>query len=171
MPGFFNAGGNGDIQERKTAVDSNVSVKLCVAEGELKINGWARDEVRVFVKNGREFHMKALEKSAESGKVNWLWVGNVAEGRPGPGSDCLAGQTIEIDRTDRIEFRPVGARRKDFSRFDQESKGKDPPRRDQPEKYFGRYQRVHFAGRCDGRELGRSDRAGEYDRKHHRRSR
>jgi len=97
MPGFFNAGGNGDIQERKTAVDSNVSVKLCVAEGELKINGWARDEVRVFVKNGREFHMKALEKSAESGKVNWLWVGNVAEGRPGPGSDCLAGQTIEID--------------------------------------------------------------------------
>ena len=102
-PGFFNGNSDGDdIQERKTAVDSNVSVKLCVAEGDLKINGWARDEVRVFVKNGREFHMKALEKSVESGKVNWLWVGNVAEGRPGPGSDCLTGQTIEIDA-------PIGA--------------------------------------------------------------
>jgi DUF4097 and DUF4098 domain-containing protein YvlB len=29
--------------------------------------------------------------------VNWLWVGNIAEGRPGPGSECLAGDKIEID--------------------------------------------------------------------------
>ena len=95
MPGFFD--GDGDTQERKTAVDSNVAVKLCVAEGNLKINGWARNEVRVFVKNGRKFQMKPLEKSAESGRVNWLWVVNVGEGRPGPTSECLAGESIEID--------------------------------------------------------------------------
>lgn len=95
MPGFFNS--DGDAQEMKTAVDSTVSVKLCVAEGNLKINGWARNEVRVFVKNGRKFQLKPLEKSAESGKTNWLWVVSVGEGRPGPNSECLAGETIEID--------------------------------------------------------------------------
>ena len=45
MPGFFN--GHRDTTERKMAVDSNVAIKLCVSEGELKINGWARDEVRI----------------------------------------------------------------------------------------------------------------------------
>src|SRR6185503_14832769 len=50
-----------------------------------------------FVKNGRKFHLKPLEKSAESGKVNWLWMGNIVEGRPGPSSECMAGDSIEID--------------------------------------------------------------------------
>ena len=94
-PGFFDH--DGATSERSMVVDGNVSVKLCVAEGDLKINGWKRNEVRIFVKNGRKFHMKPLEKSVESGKVNWLWVGNIAEGRPGPSSDCLAGESIEID--------------------------------------------------------------------------
>src|SRR5687768_2015701 len=77
-PGFFN--GDGVTSERSMAVDPNVEIKLCVAEGDLKINGWRRPEVRVFVKHGRKFRLKELEKSAESGKTNWLWVGNVPEG-------------------------------------------------------------------------------------------
>ncbi len=94
-PGFFD--GDGVTSERSIVVDPNVAIKLCVAEGDLKINGWRRSEVRVFVKNGRKFRLKELERSAESGKANWLWVGNVAEGRPGPAADCLAGESIEID--------------------------------------------------------------------------
>jgi hypothetical protein len=94
-PGFFD--GDGVTSERSMAVDGNVAIKLCVAEGNLKINGWRRDEVRVFVKNGRKFGMKPLEKSAETGKVNWLSVSHTPSGPPRPASDCLAGERIEID--------------------------------------------------------------------------
>ncbi len=78
-------------------VDANVLIKLCVAQGDLRINGWNRNEVRVFVKDGRQFRMKPLEKSADTGKVNWLWIGNMVEGRPVPSAECLAGDRIEID--------------------------------------------------------------------------
>ncbi len=88
---------DGVTSERSMSVDPNVAVKLCVSEGALKINGWNRNEVRVFVKNGRKFGMKALEKSAETGKVNWLWIAHNSVGPPRPASDCLAGDSIEID--------------------------------------------------------------------------
>ena len=95
-PGFFNGG---DVtSERSMMVDPNVAIKLCVSEGTLKINGWRRSEVRVFVKNGRKFKLKPQEKSTESGQVNWLWIANISEsGGPGPGAECLAGESIEID--------------------------------------------------------------------------
>lgn len=94
-PGYFH--GDGQTTERSMIVDPNVALKLCVAEGELKVNGWHRDEVRVFVRNGRNFRFKPLEKSPQTGKVNWLWVGNMVEGRPGPSAECLAGESVEID--------------------------------------------------------------------------
>ena len=66
-PGFFD--GDRVTSEKSMMVDPGVALKLCVAQGDLRINGWSRDEVRVFVKNGRKFRLKALEKSVESGKV------------------------------------------------------------------------------------------------------
>ena len=94
-PGVFE--GDDDLtSEKSMVVDGNVAVKLCVAHGDLRINGWQRNEVRVFVKEGRPFKMKPIEKSA-AGKVNWLWIGNIVEGRPGPAAECLAGESIEID--------------------------------------------------------------------------
>ena len=93
-PGFFD--GDRVTSEKSMAVDSNVAIKLCVAEGDLKINGWRHDEVRVFVKDGRRFKLSPQEKSA-SGKVNWLWIRNATESGSGPASDCLAGENIEID--------------------------------------------------------------------------
>ena len=85
--------------EKFIAVDPNVSVKLCVSEGNLKINGWERNEVRVFVRSGRLPGFKVLEKDHKSGKANWLMVTNMRpEGaRPGPMSECLAGEEIEMD--------------------------------------------------------------------------
>jgi hypothetical protein len=94
-PGFFH--GDGVTSERSIVVDPSVLIKLCVSEGTLKINGWRRDEVRVFIKNGRRFELKQQEISPVSGKVNWLWIKNVSEARPGPSADCLAGENIEID--------------------------------------------------------------------------
>ncbi|MGH9948869.1 MAG: DUF4097 family beta strand repeat-containing protein [Pyrinomonadaceae bacterium] len=85
--------------EKFITVDPNVNVKLCVSEGTLKINGWERNEVRVFVRSGRLAGFKVLEKDAASGRPNWLLIANMApEGaRPAPLSECLAGRSIEID--------------------------------------------------------------------------
>jgi hypothetical protein len=85
--------------EKSIAVDPNVNIKLCVSEGSLKVNGWERNEVRVFVREGRIPGFKVLEKDDTSGKPNWLMVTNMAaEGaRPGPMSECLAGAEIELD--------------------------------------------------------------------------
>ena len=94
-PGFFN--GDRFTSERSIIVDPEVTIKLpCVSNANLKINGWRRNEVRVFVKHGRKFQLKPLETN-EAGKVNWLWIGVAAEARTGPGSECLAGHSIEID--------------------------------------------------------------------------
>ena len=99
-PGFFD--GNRATSEKSMIVDANVAITLCVAQGDLRINGWHRNEVRVFVKDGRQFRMDAREKSAETGKVNWLSIRTVVEGRPAPLAQCLAGEHIEIDA-------PIGA--------------------------------------------------------------
>lgn len=85
--------------EKSVAVDPNVALKLCVLEGRVRINGWERDEVRVFVKDGNKFGIKVLEKNAES-KPNWLWIGNMPTRPMQPGgssSDCLSGESIEMD--------------------------------------------------------------------------
>lgn len=93
-PGFFN--GDGVTSEKSIAVDPNVAIKLCVSEGKLRVNGWQRREVRVFVKHGRKILLKPLETN-ESGMANWLWIGNAGNARSGPAPECLAGDSIEID--------------------------------------------------------------------------
>jgi len=97
VPGFPRE--YGQTSEKFIIVDPSVNIKLCVSEGSLRINGWERDEVRVFVHSGRLPGFKVLEKDPSSGKANWLLVTNTAaEGsRPGPMSECLAGREIEID--------------------------------------------------------------------------
>src|SRR5689334_14030300 len=46
-PGFSYMGG--ETIERSMMVDPNVALKMCVANADLNINGWHRNEVRVFV--------------------------------------------------------------------------------------------------------------------------
>jgi hypothetical protein len=94
-PGFFR--GDGVTSEKSMMVDSGVAIKLCVAEGSLKINGWNRNEVRVFVRNGRQFQLNSLEKSQQSGNTNWLWIAPVPQVRATTASECLVGDSIEID--------------------------------------------------------------------------
>lgn len=86
--------------EMKIAVVPSVNVKFCVSEAELKVNGWDRDEVRVFVRNGRKVGFKVLEKDADSGKANWLWIAPAPGSNanvPQPMPECLSGSSIEID--------------------------------------------------------------------------
>jgi hypothetical protein len=84
----------GDTTERSIAVASNVNFTLCVTEGNLKINGWNRDEVRVFVEGGSKFSFKVVDRAAD-GKPVWISLVNTT---PKPGtSECIWGGAVEID--------------------------------------------------------------------------
>jgi hypothetical protein len=89
----------GATSEKSLAVDPNANIKICVLEGNLKINGWERSEMRVFVKNGTRIGLRVLEKDPESNKPVWVLVSNSTAARPGPSqsSECLSGERIEID--------------------------------------------------------------------------
>jgi hypothetical protein len=88
-----------ETTERSIATDPRVSIKLCVAEGVLKVNGWNRDEIRLFVKNGSTPGIKVLETNQDTNKPNWILISR--ETNPGKmpemESDCISGQNIELD--------------------------------------------------------------------------
>ncbi len=89
----------GRSNERTITVDKNVTVSLCVTQGTLKINGWSRGEVRVFVKDGAKFAFQVLEKSMHSEAPGWIKIASAepAKSRYGAQSECLWGDEIEID--------------------------------------------------------------------------
>lgn len=91
--------GEMETTERSIVTDPRVSIKLCVAQGVLKINGWNRDEVRLFVKNGSTPGIKVLENNDQSGKPNWILLARLAKpDKPVEmESDCISGQSIELD--------------------------------------------------------------------------
>lgn len=86
--------------EKAISVDPNVSIKVpCISQGNLKINGWERNEVRVFIKDGTSIGFKVLEKNAASGKPNWILISSAVptEGPRSHESECISGTSIEID--------------------------------------------------------------------------
>ena len=87
----------GDSSERSIKVDSgNINLGLCV-NGKIKVNGWNRNEVRVFVEDGNKFAFRILQKSEKSGDPNWInVVGINPRGRPA-GGECISASEIEID--------------------------------------------------------------------------
>jgi hypothetical protein len=91
----------GDTFAEKTiaVVDPKVFVYLCVAEGNLKITGWERNEVRVFVSNGSEIGFKIQQKNKQS-NPSLLTVTAVNATKTGEVSSqqtCLSGSDIELD--------------------------------------------------------------------------
>ena len=94
---------DGVTTEKAIAADPNVAVQLCVSDGDVKINGSERSEVRVFVRNGRKFEFRSLEKNPESGKANWVQLARATGETPAAGqfANCLSGDSIEIDMPSR----------------------------------------------------------------------
>jgi len=94
---------DGVTTEKAIAADPNVAVQLCVSEGDVKINGSSANEVRVFVRNGRKFEFRSLEKNPETGKANWVQLARATGETPiaGPFANCLSGDSIEIDMPSR----------------------------------------------------------------------
>ncbi|MCA1608963.1 MAG: DUF4097 domain-containing protein [Acidobacteria bacterium] len=93
--------------EKSLAVDPNLSVKMCVLDGRVEINGWSRNELRVFVKNGTRTNLRIQEKDPTSGKPNWIFITRMVSAG-GRTQECLAGESVEIDAPAGASFRLEG---------------------------------------------------------------
>ncbi|MGB2752829.1 MAG: DUF4097 family beta strand repeat-containing protein [Pyrinomonadaceae bacterium] len=88
----------GDTSEKSVTVDKNVNLSLCVTQGTVKVNGWNRNELRVFVNDGSNFSYRVLQRNAKTNDPVWLMiVGAEEKGKVAPPGECLRGGEIEID--------------------------------------------------------------------------
>src|SRR5437763_2440547 len=65
---------DGDTTEKSITVVDNVNFSMCVRQGTLQINGWKRNEVRVFVKDGSRISIIVPEKDTKSQNPAWVKV-------------------------------------------------------------------------------------------------
>lgn len=90
---------DGSTSEKAIAVDSSVNISMCVTSGNLKINGWNRSELRVFVKDGAKFGFKVQQTSPKTGTPVWVMLNGMVQtaGKSAPQSECIWGEEIEVD--------------------------------------------------------------------------
>lgn len=85
--------------EKSIEVDSKVNIYLSVCDGNIKVNGWDRNEIRAYVKNGSEVGFKVTQKNPSTGKpiiLNVLGYDPQKTKQIGIES-CLSGEEIELD--------------------------------------------------------------------------
>jgi hypothetical protein len=87
----------GGTYEKSIAVDARVNVSLCVTQGDVKINGWERKEVRVFIKDGSKIGFNILQKGRQNEMPVWIKVVGTDPAKPAVQRDCIWGDVVEID--------------------------------------------------------------------------
>ena len=90
---------NGQTTEKFISVEPKVNISIPCVEGNVKINGWERSEVRVFVKDGSQVGFKVAEKHPRTDKPVSIFVlgfdpQNTKDEKRG---GCLSGKDIELD--------------------------------------------------------------------------
>lgn len=89
---------DGKSSEKSIKVDPALNLSLCVTQGDLRINGSSRDELRVFIRNGSAFELLPQESNANGTPVSVIVSGLMSgKGAKTPPSECLWGSDIEID--------------------------------------------------------------------------
>ena len=90
-----------ETSERSIKVDPNINLSLCVNKGRVTVNGWNRNEVRVFVSNGSKFGIKVQYKNPKSGDPSLISIISVPDAKNKnkyvPPNECIYGDEIEID--------------------------------------------------------------------------
>src|SRR3954469_13346044 len=90
--------GPGGTYEKSIATDPRVSISLCVTEGNINVNGWSRNEVRIFVREGSKVGFKVLQKSRQSESPVWIMaVGYEPKGMGSQINECIWDNDIDID--------------------------------------------------------------------------
>jgi hypothetical protein len=85
--------------EKSIQTESKVSINLCVLEGNVRINGWNRDEIRAYVEQGSQVGFKIVQDNPKNKKPVWVTVlgfdpKKSKEIKP---EECLSGTDIELD--------------------------------------------------------------------------
>lgn len=85
--------------EKSIAVEAKVNVSFCVMQGNIRIYGWDRNEVRALVKEGSQVGFKVAEKHPQTEKPVWIFVlgfdpQKTTSSKP---EECLSGNEIELD--------------------------------------------------------------------------
>jgi len=94
----YEPGNQVDNSERTLKVDSGLNLSLCVSQGNVKVNGWDRSELRVFVQDGSDIGFKILQKNTKTGFPVWVMVTAVdPKNKNAPARECISGDDIEID--------------------------------------------------------------------------
>lgn len=86
-----------DTTEKAIVVDPKINVSLCVQGGNVKINGWDRNEVRIFVNEGSPVGFKVRQKSRQTEKPVWIMVVAFDKKNAEITDECISGSEIEID--------------------------------------------------------------------------
>lgn len=92
-------GGSETFTEKSIAVDAKVNISLCVSEGNLKITGWERHEIRAFVNNGSKVGFKVQQKSRQNNSPVWVMITRTdpTDSQGTSQEECLSGEEIELD--------------------------------------------------------------------------
>jgi hypothetical protein len=90
---------NETFAEKSIFVDAKINISLCIAEGNLKITGWERNEIRAFVGNGSNVRFNVQEKSRQTNNPVWVMItaSDSTKTRETRSEQCLSGEEIELD--------------------------------------------------------------------------
>lgn len=94
--------GGGDNYEKALVVDAKVKINMCIITGNVKVSGWSRNEVRVFVKDGSQVNLNVREKNPRSEQPILIDIAGHNPEKPKYkksmlASECVWGSEIEID--------------------------------------------------------------------------
>jgi hypothetical protein len=83
--------------EKSIQTDPKVNISLCVDEGKITINGWNRNEIRVFAANGTQVGFKVMQKLKD--KPAWVNIlgFDPQKTKNSAANECLSGDEIELD--------------------------------------------------------------------------
>ncbi len=85
--------------EKLIMTESKVSINLCILEGNVRINGWDRDEIRAYVERGSQVGFKIVQTGAKTKKPVWVNVlgFDPQKNKEVKPEECLSGSEIELD--------------------------------------------------------------------------
>ena len=110
--------------EKSISVDKDVNLSFCVSEGRVKVNGWNRNEVRVFVTDGGDIGFRDFGKNRDGKPTRITVLGyDPVKSKGSVGRECLSGEEIELDVPYGTNLSRLEAeRRRRYNRFfDQQS--------------------------------------------------
>ena len=100
----INANSGYDTSEKAIVVDPKINISLCVLGGNIRVNGWDRSEVRVFVSEGSPVGFKVLQKNRQTEKPVWIMVVGIdAKRNAASAEECISGGEIGSRRRRRRE--------------------------------------------------------------------